>query len=292
MPGYSHIVCTECTQKASYEAQSNGRAGRACPVCHADLATDYMAYTNLQPTEEYKTCVLGGLSPNIVMECAGRAINFWSYQTTQEAFYQVHLYKILKDKYAKLSMTTEKALAESNLQIEALKQRISGTSPLERSLDHSLIHAPKVIQAENEAIRRKNDELTQAYREKHRRFLQAQELYDRVKRQAEMGTLQQAASDAVDHTVAEVDMLASQAFDRGNQSRDLDTLPPVPIFGTHRGNVQSNMNTGAPRSRPGQMRGQVGEDTSWRAREMPPHCKRVIMGILRVSANEVQPTDQ
>jgi len=42
--------------------------------------------TNLNPTEDYKTSVLSGLSPNVIMECAGRALGFWAYQITQEVY--------------------------------------------------------------------------------------------------------------------------------------------------------------------------------------------------------------
>lgn len=50
-------------------------------------------------------------------------------------------------------------------------------------------------------LKRKNDELTQAYKEKNRKLLQTQELYDKVKRKAMLGQIQDAASDAVDTTL-------------------------------------------------------------------------------------------
>ena len=49
---------------------------------------DDVVLTNLNPTEDYKTSVLSGLNPNVIMECAGRALSFWAYQTTQEMFVQ------------------------------------------------------------------------------------------------------------------------------------------------------------------------------------------------------------
>lgn len=50
-------------------------------------------------------------------------------------------------------------------------------------------------------LRRKNDELTRAYKDKNRKLLQAQELYDKLKRKAMLGQIQDAASDAVDTTL-------------------------------------------------------------------------------------------
>lgn len=47
---------------------------------------DDAAVTNLDPTEDYKTSVLSGLTPSIIIECASRAMAFWTYQTTQEMY--------------------------------------------------------------------------------------------------------------------------------------------------------------------------------------------------------------
>lgn len=56
--------------------------------------------------------------------------------------------------------------------------------------------------SEQEALRRKNEELAQAYKDKSRKLLQTQELYDKAKRKAEMGFIQRAALDAVDSTLS------------------------------------------------------------------------------------------
>lgn len=56
-----------------------------CPACDGHLRNpDDIVVANLNPTEDYKTSVLSGLSPNIVMECAARALSWWAYQTSQE----------------------------------------------------------------------------------------------------------------------------------------------------------------------------------------------------------------
>lgn len=58
---------------------------------------DDVVITALNPTEDYKTSVLSGLSPNVIMECAGRALSFWAYQTTQEMFVLVFVDQYLAD---------------------------------------------------------------------------------------------------------------------------------------------------------------------------------------------------
>lgn len=54
---------------------------------------------------------------------------------------------------------------------------------------------------DQETLRRKNEELSTAYKEKSRKLMQMQELYDKLKRKAMLGHIQDAASDAVDTTL-------------------------------------------------------------------------------------------
>lgn len=55
--------------------------------------------------------------------------------------------------------------------------------------------------AEQDELRKKNEELSQAYKEKSRKLLNTQELYDKLKRRLMLGQIQDAASDAVDATI-------------------------------------------------------------------------------------------
>jgi len=79
----SHIFCVPCSQ--SEQCLTTTTAERTCPACNTELSNpDDAVVTQLNPTEDYKTSVLSGLSPNIIMECAGRGLAFYSYQTSQE----------------------------------------------------------------------------------------------------------------------------------------------------------------------------------------------------------------
>ncbi|KAL8705220.1 MAG: hypothetical protein Q9201_001677 [Fulgogasparrea decipioides] len=58
---------------------------RVCPACETSLPNpDDVVSTQLNPTEDYKTSVLSGFTPSTIVECAGRGLAFWSYQSTQE----------------------------------------------------------------------------------------------------------------------------------------------------------------------------------------------------------------
>lgn len=79
---HSHVFCLDCANRLLL---ANGSNRIVCPACDQHLANeDDVARAKLHPSEDYKTSVLSGLNPNTIMECAGRAMNFWAYQTSQE----------------------------------------------------------------------------------------------------------------------------------------------------------------------------------------------------------------
>jgi E3 ubiquitin-protein ligase CCNP1IP1 len=79
----SHIFCTGCSDTLGLSNATGG--ARICPACQTRLtAPDDAVVTQLNPTEDYKTSVLSGLGPGVIMECAGRGLAFYSYQATQE----------------------------------------------------------------------------------------------------------------------------------------------------------------------------------------------------------------
>ena len=81
----SHVFCNPCSDELGLTAPAGG--SRACPACRTLLSQpDDAVSTSLHPTEDYKTSVLSGLSPSTIMECAGRGLAFWSYQSTQEMY--------------------------------------------------------------------------------------------------------------------------------------------------------------------------------------------------------------
>jgi E3 ubiquitin-protein ligase CCNP1IP1 len=80
----SHVFCVDCSNRSQLSGQRDGQHP-ACPACSMHLTNpDDIVLTNLNPTEDYKTSVLSGLSPKVIIECAGRALSFWAYQTSQE----------------------------------------------------------------------------------------------------------------------------------------------------------------------------------------------------------------
>lgn len=98
-----------------------------CPVCKAELrGQDDATIKNLNLSELHKSFVLKGLSPDTIMECAGRAMSFWSHQMKQQACYQCHVYNSLNGKCTELEMNTEKIVREANMHVEALQKKLKG----------------------------------------------------------------------------------------------------------------------------------------------------------------------
>ncbi|PYH42304.1 uncharacterized protein BP01DRAFT_405292 [Aspergillus saccharolyticus JOP 1030-1] len=179
----SHIFCLQCASDLGLSHPTS--AERRCPACQTILVNpDDAVATILNPSEDYKTSVLSGLDPNTIMECAGRALLFWTYQTTQEIFYQEFLGKTLTEKYANLNTQMDKVIHNANSEISALQARLSD------------------MQTTQDQLRKKNQDLVDMYREKCNRFTQITNLYNLLKSRAMKSQMQTAASDSVHRTLS------------------------------------------------------------------------------------------
>jgi E3 ubiquitin-protein ligase CCNP1IP1 len=90
------------------------------------------------------------------------------------------------------------------------------------------------MSVDQDNLRRKNDELIHAYKEKNRKLMQTQELYDKLKRRDMLGQVQNAASDAVDHTIQAsvnanrfVDMMNNQSQTQAQRSAQAPQLSNI-----------------------------------------------------------------
>ncbi|KIJ19987.1 hypothetical protein PAXINDRAFT_126325 [Paxillus involutus ATCC 200175] len=88
-------------------------ASRLCPACETSLIEpDDVVVCSLHPTNDYKTSVLSGLSPTIIMEICSRALSFWQYQIHQENSFQQAVTRNLNDKNAQLQKQLENVIRE------------------------------------------------------------------------------------------------------------------------------------------------------------------------------------
>ncbi|KAK2788820.1 hypothetical protein FQN53_003007 [Emmonsiellopsis sp. PD_33] len=207
----SHIFCLRCADHLGL-SQSTG-ADRQCPACQASLLNpDDAVSTILNPTEDYKTSVLSGLDPSTIMECAGRAMAFWTYQTTQEIFYQEYLGKSLTDKYGALNQQMDKVIHDANSEISNLQSRISE------------------MQMSQDQLQKKNHELVELYREKSKKHAQTTNLYNLLKTRAMRSQIQTAASDSVSQVLESfVAAPRSHSSAENDLYRPMTSLAPSPM---------------------------------------------------------------
>ncbi|CEP12193.1 hypothetical protein [Parasitella parasitica] len=66
------------------------------------LISEDIILIQLNPTEEYKSSVLAGLKPEIILDISMRAIAFYEYQTSQEIAFRSMIQKNIQEKYKML----------------------------------------------------------------------------------------------------------------------------------------------------------------------------------------------
>ncbi|KAF2461197.1 hypothetical protein BDY21DRAFT_279650 [Lineolata rhizophorae] len=193
----SHIFCLQCAENQGLANATLDR--RICPACDTRLNNpDDVVKSVLNPSEDYKTSILSGLSPTVIMECAGRALQFYTYQTTQEIIYQEHISKALSDKYHGLNQQLDQLVFEANSEIKKLQSKLEGIQPHPPSpLVHSLTNETAVT-ADQQALTKRNQELVDAFREKSKSHSFIQQMYNKLKSEVLESNVATAASENVD----------------------------------------------------------------------------------------------
>ncbi|TGZ80811.1 hypothetical protein EX30DRAFT_307066 [Ascodesmis nigricans] len=172
-----HIFCTSCAETLRL-VNPPPNTPRRCPACDTELSgPDDAVLAILNPADDYKTSVLSGLSPSVIMEIAGRGLAFWGYQVTQEVVYQEHCANALREKYTTLSGQLDTIIHEANTEIARLTEKV------------------RVMEVAEEELKRKNHELLEGWREKGRKLAQTQELYDKLKRRTLISQVRTAADE-------------------------------------------------------------------------------------------------
>ncbi|CAG8647992.1 6626_t:CDS:2 [Cetraspora pellucida] len=131
---------------------------------------DDIVFADLNPSEDYKSSVLSGLRPDIIMEICSRALSFWTYQTTQEACFQEMMYKSLEDKYTQLEKQVQSLMRDAQSEVTTL-------------------------QKDMELEKRKTHDLAEQLQEKGRQFSKLQLMYDKLKRRSLVPAIQQTVNN-------------------------------------------------------------------------------------------------
>ncbi|KAG0293650.1 cyclin B1 interacting protein 1, E3 ubiquitin protein ligase [Dissophora globulifera] len=111
----------------------------------------------LSPSQEYRSSILSGLKPEIIMEICTRAISFWTYQISQEAKYQELTQRGLEDKVELYEKQQQRMTREVNVELN-------------------------VLQGDLEQEKRKTADLSEQLDQMSRQLSRLQTLYERQKR--------------------------------------------------------------------------------------------------------------
>ncbi|KWU42083.1 hypothetical protein RHOSPDRAFT_11820, partial [Rhodotorula sp. JG-1b] len=118
-----------------------------CPACETALPDpDDVVQTSLNPHDSYKTSILAGLSPTIILDIAGRALNFYAYQASrgdiqQEAAFQALITKNAQERIAILEAQCNTITREAHAEVNLLKEKLARTEKdleLQKRRNHDL----------------------------------------------------------------------------------------------------------------------------------------------------------
>ncbi|KAK0314958.1 hypothetical protein LTR82_012952 [Friedmanniomyces endolithicus] len=115
------------------------------------------------------------------MECAGRALAFFSYQTAQEILYQEFLARSLTDRYATLSSQMDKIVHDANSEITSLRDKL------------------EAMHLDQKALEQKNHDLAEKYKGKSKQQQHLLRQYQLLKRGQETPGLEMAADQNAEH---------------------------------------------------------------------------------------------
>ncbi|KAG0705412.1 hypothetical protein DFH29DRAFT_1067404 [Suillus ampliporus] len=157
-------------------------ASRLCPACETSLTEpDDVVVCSLHPTNDYKTSVLSGLSPSLIMEICSRALSFWQYQVHQESSFQQAVIRNLNDKQAQLQKQLDNVIREGDTlpAFDSLHSQLLANGEI-----NLLSNKVAELERDMELERRKVHELQDSSREREKEYQKLKAQYDKAKRKS------------------------------------------------------------------------------------------------------------
>ncbi|KAK1836629.1 hypothetical protein QBC39DRAFT_296795 [Podospora conica] len=154
----NQAVVTACSRHGF-----TGSGPYTCPVCRQPLIGGEIYKQVLQPSDEWKSVALCGLNPIVIMECAGRAVSFWSYQMTNQIMFQLQKNKDLQQQCLNLEGEVENMWNQGNARISSLTAKM------------------KDMELREQGLIRKCEDLRLNLADKASELCRSQELYNKLK---------------------------------------------------------------------------------------------------------------
>ncbi|KAK3753809.1 hypothetical protein QZH41_018473, partial [Actinostola sp. cb2023] len=159
-----------CDEDGTREFQK----GYFCPACEANLSGKYdVVRVELQPSEQYKSMVLAGQRPEIIMEIASRALSFWTYQAFQERTYQEFVANKSKEKISQMEQYYEQMISKAQTEISCILYQV-----MHRELQGA------IKSKDLEETKKRLNEISEKLVDKNRQYIKLQGMYDTLRRKA------------------------------------------------------------------------------------------------------------
>lgn len=165
---------------------------------------------------------------NLRRKCKYRGQELIFHMLTIISIYQEYLAKTLTEKYNTLNVHLDKVVNNATSEMNILNQQLSS-----KKVFHSqeiAVDCCSGMQIDQDRLKAENSSLVTAFREKHRKYQQTQELYDRLKRKEMTAATQTAAFDSVEEVLGNV----SSRQGLGIPSRNVQ-YPAGPAMSAQRG---------------------------------------------------------
>ncbi|CAK3927374.1 E3 ubiquitin- ligase CCNB1IP1 [Lecanosticta acicola] len=254
----SHIFCLHCADRLNLTAPQDGQ--RKCPACSTYLLNpDDAVITLLNPTEDYKTSILSGLSPTVIMECAQRGLSFWAYQVAQEITYQEYLARTLTERYHSLTAHLDSVVREANDENNKLRARL------------------QAMDEDNAALQEKVQSIDAKCKERSKSAQQFENMYRKLKQVQMASGIEVAVEEDAENILQGTQAADGQA--RASQHQGGGTR------------TRRNGSTGSGGSENRRPRMNLGPRAGYRDRGYPPPGSRAGLSIAQ-SAPTISPSQQ
>ncbi|XP_072167255.1 E3 ubiquitin-protein ligase CCNB1IP1-like isoform X2 [Diadema setosum] len=167
----SHIFCDE---HGSQEFNKK----TVCPACDTNLPGKLdILRIDLSPSEQYKSMVLAGQRPEVILEICSRAVAFWTYQIHQERTYQDYVATKVKERSTQVEQYYEQLLSRTRAEASSLKAQVTA------------------LKKEIEMNKKRYHDISEKLMERSRQYQKLQLLYDAMRRKSITVSCMDALSD-------------------------------------------------------------------------------------------------
>ncbi|XP_025202853.1 E3 ubiquitin-protein ligase CCNB1IP1-like [Melanaphis sacchari] len=166
----SHIFCNN-------DGSRTFNREKKCPCCNEVLNRRLdIVQVNLNPDESFKSMILCGLRPEVVMDISLRAVSFWNYQMTQEKIIQTSDMKKLQAKFEQVKINIE---------------------TMEYQFQKHILIETKTALRDAELQRQKTQEIEEKLIEKNRILHKVQSKYESLKLQLISNTIKSTKTEQI-----------------------------------------------------------------------------------------------